>query len=540
MSIAKLWLEPIQGYDPWRSQRGATFDPRIARRVIKFFEGNFSHSKGEFSGKKFVLERWQKKVLGHTFAWKRPDGTRRYRKLFIYLPRKNGKTTMVAAMGLLMLTADDEPGAEIYCAAAETDQAAIVFKEASSMVRQNPDLDSEIRIYDGYKAMKFDATGSYWKVLSSEAGTKHGLNPHAYIVDEVHVQKNSDLMEALETGVGARRQPLGVYLTTADYSGDSPCNRMVDYARKVRDGGVDDPEYLPVIYEALPDKDDWKDEEVWWRVNPNLGVSVKLDYLRSQFRKAIEEPSFENTFKRLHLNMQTEQERRWLKMEDWDGSGLTLDKAALAGRECFAGLDLSSTQDITAFVLYFPDECACLSWFWVPAKTAKKKIEYEVWARQGYVTITDGNVIDYEAVRTAVKETSGIYKILDIGYDPWNATQIAKTLADTDGLPMMEFRQGYKSMNEPAKELEKLIVQRKLVHFGNPVLRWMASNAQVSEDPAGNIKPVKAQKDSPKKIDGIVALTMAVGLSMTHEAKDKSAYDQSPEEMDKLLKEIYK
>lgn len=521
MKIPKLWLEPIQGYDPWKSPHGCVFHLKIADRVVRFFEKNFKHSKGEFAERKFKLERWQKKIIGHVFAWKRPDKTRRYRKLFIYVPRKNGKTTLCAAIGLLMFTADDEPGSEIYCCAAETDQAALVFKEASSMVRQNPDLDSDIRIYDGYKAMKFEATGSYWKVLSSEAGTKHGLNPHAFIIDEVHVQKNSELMEVMETGVGARRQPLGVYLTTADYSGDSPCNRMVDYARKVRDSGVDDYEYLPVLYETLPDKDDWKDEKIWHAVNPNLGVSVKLDYLRSQFRKALEEPSFENTFKRLHLNMQTEQERRWLKMEDWDGSGCVIDKAALIGQECFGGLDLSSSQDITAFVLYFPAQCACLPFFWVPAKTAKKKIEYEVWARDGYAEVTEGKVVDYETVRNKIKELSETYQIKDIGYDPWNASQVAKQLADDDGLPLMEFRQGYKSMNEPSKEVEKLVIQRKLVHFGNPVLRWMASNAQVQEDPAGNIKPVKAQKDSPRKIDGIVALVMAVGLSMTVKTEEQ-------------------
>ena len=515
MKIPKLWLEPIQGYDPWRSPHGAKFDVRIARRICNFIERNIRHSKGEKAGELIRLESWERKIIGHLFAWKRQDGTRRYRKIFILIPRKNGKSFIAAMLGLVMFTADNEPGSEIYCLAASTEQASLVFKEGANMVRQNKDFNAAVKILEGYKAMKFDATGSYWKVLSSEAGTAHGLNPHAYFIDELHVQKKMDLIEVMETGVGARRQPLGAYLTTSDYSGDSPCNRMVDYARKVRDGGLDDPEFLPVLYEALPDKDDWKDEAVWWRVNPNLGVSFGIDFLRSEFRKALEEPSFENTFKRLHLNMQTEQERRWLKMEDWDSSGSVLDKADLLGKECFAGLDLSSSQDITAFVLYFPAQCACVPYFWAPSKTAKKKIEYEVWARDGYVTITEGSVIDYEAVREKIKELSGQYQIKDIAYDPWNASQMAKNLADVDGLPMMEFRQGYKSMNEPSKELEKLIIQRRLVHFGNPVMRWMASNAQVKEDPAGNIKPVKAQKDSPKKIDGIVALTMAVGLSMT-------------------------
>lgn len=520
MAIPKIWLEKLQGYDPWSNADEYFFESKTANRVCNFFESNFKHSKGEFAGQSFKLERWQKQILGHLFGWKRKDGTRRYRKAFIYVPRKNGKTTLISAIGLLMLVADSEPGAEIYSAAADTDQASLVFKEASNMVRQNKELDEEIRIYDGYKAMKFESTQSYWKVLSSEAGTKHGLNPHAYIIDEVHAQKNSELMEVLETGTGARRQPLGIYITTADYARPSACNTLLNYARKVRDGIIDDPSYFPVIYEALIDTDDWKDKEVWKRVNPNYGVSIKPEYLESQFKKALEEPSYENTFKRLHLNMQTEQEKRWMKMEDWDGSGLPVKKEDLLGKKCFAGLDLSSTSDITAFVLYFPEYYAVLCWFWVPEKTAKKKLEYDIWKSQGYVDVTNGNVINYEEIREKILALKKEYKIESIGYDPWNASQMAVKLADADGLKMVEFRQGFASMNEPSKEFEKLVIQRKLVHFGNPVLRWMASNAQVKEDPAGNIKPVKSSKDSPQKIDGIVASVMAVGLSMVEVVKE--------------------
>lgn len=536
-NVAKIWREPIQGYDPWRNSDKYTFDSRKAARLIKFFETNFKHSKGEFAGKPFKLEKWQKQIIGHIFGWTRKDGTRRYRKAFILIPRKNGKTQIAAAFGLLLFVADNEPGAEIYSLAADTEQASLVYKEACQMVKQNPALSQAIKVYGGYKAMKFEATQSYWKVLSSEAGTKHGLNPHGYIVDEVHAQKHSELMEVIETGTGARRQPLGIYLTTSDYAGLSPCNTLVDYSRKVRDGILDDGEFFPVLYEAIPEKDDWKDERTWWKVNPNLGVSLKLDYLRSQFRKAMEEPAFENTFKRLHLNMQTEQERRWLKMEDWDASGQRMEKSELLGRKCYGGLDLSSTTDISAFVLYFPDFKACLPWFWVPMKTAKKRMEYELWERQGYLSITEGPIIDPDQIRRKIKELSTQYKITSIGYDPWNASQISKRLSDDEGLPMVEFRQGFVSMNEPAKELEKLVVNHDLVHFANPVLRWMASNAQVKEDPSGNIKPTKPGKDSPSKIDGIVALTMAVGLGIGEVREVESIINS--DNLDNVLKEIY-
>jgi len=292
VKVAAIWREPIEGYDPWRSPHGAEFDPKVANRVCRFIERNVRHSKGKkFAGKLLKLERWEKKIIGHLFGWKRQDGTRRYRKIFILIPRKNGKTFLASVLGLIMFMADDEPGAEVYCLAASVEQAALVFNEAASIVKQNEDFSAAVKIFGGYRTMKYEATQSYWKVKSSDAGTAHGLNPHAFIIDELHVQRKNDLMEAMETGVGNRRQPIGAYLTTSDYSGDSPCNRMVDYSRKVRDGGLDDYEFLPVLYEALPDRDDWKDEKVWRRVNPNLGVSFPMEFLRSQFRKALEEPA---------------------------------------------------------------------------------------------------------------------------------------------------------------------------------------------------------------------------------------------------------
>ena len=425
-------------------------------------------------------------------------------------------TTITSALGVLLFVADNEPGAEVYCAAAETNQAALVFNEASSMIRQNPDLADAIRIYDGYKSMKFEATGSYWRVLSSDAGTKHGLNPHGYIVDEVHAQKNGELMEVLETGTGARRQPLGIYLTTADFAGESPCNRMVDYARRVRDGKISDPTLLPLLYETLADED-WTSEAVWLKANPNLGVSIKMEYMREQCRKAQNDPAYENTFKRLHLNMQTEQEKRWMQMAEWDASGQKMEAAALKGQPCFLGLDMSSVADITALVMYFPEQSAALCRFFVPRETAEKRIEYEMWARQGYLEISEGRIIDQATVRAAINDLNAEYPIRAIAYDPWNAAQLARDLGDVDGFQMVEFRQGYKSMNEPTKALMRMVLEHKLNHFANPVLRWMAANAQAQEDPAGNIKLVKPNKDSPLKVDGLIALVMAYGMAMVAE-----------------------
>lgn len=535
-----IWQELVQGFDPHKNSDDFYFDVPEARKLIKFCEANLKHSKGEFAGRAFKLEKWQKKVIGHLFGWKhKRTNLRRFRKVLIYIPRKNGKSFITSALGLIGLVADNEQGAEIYCIASDTAQAALVFNEAASMVQQNEKLAEDIRVFKGYKAMKFEETASYWRVLSSTAASKHGLNPHLFICDELHTQKDSELIEVMETGTGTRQQPLGIYLTTADYSGDSPCNRMLDYAKKVRDGIIEDPTFLPVIYEAERDKDDWRDEKVWFKVNPNLGVSIKIDYFRQQFKKALEDPNYENTFKRLHLNMQTEQEKRWMQMHEWDASGQKIELEALKGKECFAGLDLSSTTDITAFVLYFPAECACIPFFWVPEATAKKRLEYEVWARDKQITITEGKTINYDLIREKIIELTSEYQIKDIAYDPWNASQLAIKLADTDGLPMIEFRQGYKSMNEPTKELYKTVLEHKLVHFNNPVLRWMASNAQVVEDPAGNVKLTKVSKDSQLKVDGIIALVMAMGLAINHKQEDKSVYDSDSDSFDKVLKEIY-
>jgi len=540
-----IWKEPLgrasRPYNPWRDAgKDYIFKRKTAEQVCKFIETEMCHNKGEFAGRPFMLERWERKLIGHLFGWKhRKTGLRRYRKFFLFLPRKNGKTQITSALGIIFLVADNEPGAEVYAAAADTQQASLVFDEAARIVGHNSNLSKLIKVFPGYKAMKCEVDSGYWRVLSSEAGTKHGLNPSAAIIDEVHAQKKTELMDVLETGMAARRQPIMVYISTADYAGDSPCNRLLDYARNVRDGQIKDQSFLPVIYEASDDEDDWKSEDLWREVNPNYGISIKPDYFRRQFKKALAEPSFENTFKRLHLNMTTEQEKRWMKMDDWDASGQQIDQCELEGQPCFAGIDLSSSIDISALVLYFPAQCACIPWFWVPAKTADKRIEYQMWAKEGYIKISKGRVIDYSLIRQQINECAKRFDLRDIAYDPYNASQLVKQLGDEDGLPVMEFMQTFKSISEPSKELEKLVISHKLIHFGNPVMRWMASNVNAIEDKNGNIKLAKPTKDSPLKVDGIIALVMAFGASLASETPGESYLDQDEKEFDKTMEEVY-
>jgi len=527
-------LRLIPGYDPFATAGDCLFDEEQARFALDFFPECLKHVKGALAGKPFNLEPWERAIVANTFGWKRPDGTRRYREVFIYLPRKNGKTTLAAGIVLLVLYTDGEPGAEVYSAAADRDQATLVFAQAEGMVVQEPELLSRAQIYKTGKSIVVG--GSSYKAISAEANTKHGYNTHLAVIDELHAQPNRDLVDVLVTSTGARRQPLIVYITTADFARESICNEKLDYARKVRDGIIEDPSFLPVIFEGLP-TDDWTSPEVWARCNPNLGVTIPLDYLERECQRAKETPSYENTFKRLHLNIVTEQEVRWLQMEKWDACAgeQTCQQLveSLKGKACWGALDLSSTSDLTPFALVFKpefegDSFKVLLWCWVPGESMERrsrrdKVPYPVWVRQGFIEETSGNVVDYARVRAKVNEVGKVYSIQEIAFDPWGATQLAQEFGEQDGIVMVEMRQGFRTFNEPSKALERFVLDRKLAHGGNPVLRWAASNAVVSTDAAGNIKPDK--EHSTEKIDPLVALIMALGRATLGEEAG-SVYDK--------------
>ena len=539
----------IPGYDPIETAEDCWFDEESAQLALDFFPSILTHVKGKLAGKPLVLEPWEQAIIANAFGWKRPDGTRRYREVFVYVPRKNGKTCLAAGIILLVMFTDGEAGAEIYSAAADRDQATLVFAQAQGMVLNEPELEGRCQIYKGAKSIVFE--NSSYKAISAEANTKHGYNTHLAVIDELHAQPNRDLVDVLETSTASRTQPMIVHITTADFNRESICNEKLGYAEKVRDNGGDplkeghDSSFLPVIYGASIE-DDWQSPEVWAKANPNLGVSFQVDYLERMCKKAIEQPSFENTFKRLHLNIKTEQEVRWLQMERWDLCDAPVDKEKLKGRACWAGLDLSSTSDLTSFSLVFrPNEddddgiYRVLLWTWVPGDSMEKrfrkdKVSYPTWERQGFIEKTDGNVVDYGRIRTKINEISKDYSIQEIAFDPWNATHLAGELGDQDGFNMVEFRQGLISMNEPTKALERLVLDRKLAHGGNPVLRWAASNVTVKIDEAGNIKPDK--KKSTEKIDPIVATIMGLGRAMAGETSGGSAYDDyDPDEEDDFI-----
>jgi len=494
------------------------FDKEAASKAIGFIETFCSHTKGELHNKKLILEEWQKKIIGDLFGWKKEDGTRKYRTAFIEVPRKNGKSTLCAAIGLYMLFADSERGSEIYSAAGDRSQAGIVFEIAKQMINNNSELTKRAKVFRN--SITNESKGNFYQAISSDSKTKHGFNANCIIFDELHTQPNRDLWDTLLTSTGSRRQPLCIAITTAGYDRQSICYEVYDYAKKVRDGVLKDESFYSAIYEADIDCD-ITDENVWKKCNPNYGISLRKEYMERESQRAIDIPSYQNTFKRLMLNIWTDSVTAWIGNKEWEACKGEINLEKLKGKDVWMGLDLASTRDISALVLLFKedDKFIIVPYFFVPDDNAKKrserdKVDYVSWIKQNHIISTEGDVADYNFIKKKIMELGMEYRIQSIAYDRWNASQLVIDLVN-EGIPMAPFGQGFMSMSAPTKEMEKLILGTQIIHNGNPVMDWMLSNIVLQEDPAGNIKPNKAK--STEKIDGIVALIMALGEYMTGE-----------------------
>ena len=510
------------------------FDEKKARRVVRFIEC-LKHTKGEFHGKPFKLLPWQEKVIRDVFGTVREEDPdiRQYNQVYIEIGKKNGKSELGAALALNMLINDDEWKAEVYSCASDRQQAAIVFDVAVDMVRQNPTLSRLIKIIPSTKRMVYQPTGSIYQVLSSEVATKHGLNVSACIFDELHTQPTRALYDVMTQGSGdARRQPLWFFLTTAGTDRNSVCWEVHQKALDILEGRKHDPRFYPVVY-GLPDDADWQDEQNWYKCNPSLGYTITIDKVRDAYRKALETPADENMFRQLRLNQWVKQSVRWMPMDKWDECGAPVIPGDLEGRVCYAGLDLSSTGDLTTLVLVFPpsDESEpyqILPFFWLPEETLPLRVRrdhvmYDVWEKQGFLQTTDGNVVHYGFIEKFICELGEKYNIREIVYDRWNATQMVQNLED-DGFTMMPFGQGFRDMSPPTKELMRLVLEHRLAHGGHTVLRWNMDNAFVRTDPAGNLK-IDKQK-STEKVDGAVALVMALDRAMKNQNSGGSVYDE--------------
>lgn len=533
-TVSSLWAKllcQIPGYDPIATAGECWFDAETAQRRLDFFPECLTHVKGEKGKQPFLLEPWLASITANMYGWKRSDGTRRYREVFLFVPRKNAKTFWSAGIVLCTLFCDVEAGAEIYSAAAEREQASLVFAHAKGMVLQEPELAQRAKVYEVARSIVREDTQSSYKVISADASTKHGFNSHLVVIDELHAQPNRELVDVLTTSTGARRQPLILYTTTSDFERPSICNEKYDYATKVRDGIIDDPSFLPVIYEAPRlwhgQQCDYQsplfyaNEDIWRVANPNLGVSISWEYMRAQAKKAQETPAYLNTFLRLHLNIRTAQDVAWIDMMQWDAcedASLTAD--ALAGQACWAGLDLASTSDLCALVLLFPDaDNAMLAFFWLPEETAlvrerRSRVPYPAWVQQGFIKATAGNVADYDEIRNDVLDLAKRYNIRELAYDRWNASQLITQLVN-EGVNCMPIGQGFASLSAPSKELERLLAAQELRHDGNPVMRWNMSNVMAETDAAENLKPSK--RKSSEKVDGVFALVMALARVLVKE-----------------------
>lgn len=516
-------------------ERGLYFDVEAAERVLRF-KGMLKHSKGKWAGENLILEPWQQFRTWCMYGWMREDGTRRFRSAYIEVARKNGKSTDGASDGLYLAFADGEPGAEVYSAATKRDQARIVHQEAIRMVRKNKTLKKYIRIYKDN--LSLEETSSKYEPLGGDSDSMDGLNVHGAIIDELHAHKNRDTLELLETATGAREQPMIEMITTAGDNRKSVCFEKHEYTRKVlegwRDGSYVDDTWFGLIY-TLDEGDDWQDESKWIKANPNLGVSKSLEDLRMKAKRAAQMAAALNNFLRRELNVWVTGAIKWTNMEKWRECGKNdpipaLEKPVkLAKRSSFGGLDLSSVSDITAFLMVFPapDEYFdIICRFWIPEDTLDVEPSYrspddarmiKQWVKEGYIETTPGNHIDHDFIYAQLTKDASNFTIKQSAFDRWGASSVTQTL-EKMGMKMVEFGQGYASMNPPMKELERLILSGKIRHGNHPVLTWMADNLIARLDPAGNMKPDKEK--SRDKIDGMVALIMALDLALRNPVSD--------------------
>jgi phage terminase large subunit-like protein len=510
------------------------YNEQRGTHVVRFFENYLCHSKGRFAGKAFTLLPWQRELLEELFGWVRIDNeARRYRLAYISTAKKSGKSTLLAGIGLYLLTADNERGAEIFSAAADRDQASIVYREAANMVAASPLLQRQLEVIDSRRTITFRKTSSFWRVLSGDSFRAEGLNIHGLLFDELHSQRDRRLWDSLRFGGAARFQPLLCSISTAGYDRASICYEQYSYAKNVLRDWRYDPQFFAQIHE-VEESDDWTSPDNWPKANPSWGVTIDPQDFAADFKESTLSTTKENAFKRYRLNCWTSQDTAWLKMEAWQSCAVP-PPGPLEGRECWCGLDLATTFDTSAFVALFPALNAdgehdgtfdVLCRFWIPGDNALERerrdgIPYTKWAEDPTtgLTFTDGNVTDYDVVRRDINEFAKRYNVRKICIDRWNATQLALNLQG-DGLEVVGFSQGIGSMSPPSKTLENLVCSGKLRHDGNLLLTYMASVVSIKTDANGNIRPIKPKPGSPHRIDGIVSLIMAIGGFSTQQKPD--------------------
>lgn len=529
-----LAIRKLKKYVPTRFMaEDSYYDKDKADFAVNFIEC-LSHTKGSFAGVPFELIDWQEQIVRDLFGIMKPNGYRQFNFAYVEIPKKQGKSELAAALALLLCCGDGEQRAEIYGCAADRQQAAIVFEVAADMVRMCPALNRRVKILASQKRIIYEPTNSFYQVLSAEAYSKHGFNIHGVIFDELHTQPNRKLYDVMTKGSGdARMQPLYFLITTAGSDTNSICYEVHQKAKDILDGKKHDKTFYPVIYGA-DENDDWGDPEVWKKANPSLGMTVDIEKVEAAYNSAKENPGEENAFRQLRLCQWVKQTVRWMPLDKWDKCDFNIDLDDLEGRVCYGGLDLSSTTDITAFVLVFPpldeeDKFIVVPYFWVPEDTLDLRVRrdhvpYDTWEKTGHIMTTEGNVIHYGYIEKFIERLGERFNIREIAYDRWGAVQLSQDLEGM-GFNVVPFGQGFASMSPPTKELMKLVLEQKIAHGGHPVLRWMMDNIYIKMDPAGNIKADKAK--STERIDGAVAMIMALDRAIRcGNDTSESVYDE--------------
>lgn len=514
----------IPGYDPHKGAELFYFDEQKADRACDFIQTYCRHCKGDLAGELLHLEDWQLAVIGNLFGWQTRDTQiRRYTKTLWYLPRKNGKSFLAACVALYILLADRQKAPEIVVAAGNRKQAKLIWGVCEKMIKQDRELKKKTKIYTASSSITAPNTFGKLDAISKESGTAHGENLSCAIMDELHVFKGYALVEALETSQGTRAEPLRVYTTTADYGGrESVCSTKHRYFEQVRDGIIEDERALPVIY-SLGKDEDWEDPEVWRRVNPNLDVAIPMSYLEDEYKEAKLSKVKEISFRRLYLNEQVGAAEMFFDLDKWEACGSNnLKLEDLVGETCYMALDLSSTLDLTAASMYFPEQHALFVKCFCPeegvqVRSEKDGVMYENYVGAGHLIPTPGNVVDYDYIKMYLVKLAEDYHIAAIGFDPWHAEKLVLELED-EGFDMIKIPQNLSTMNPALQQFERAILGNKIVHTNNPLLTWNVMNMVVRMDASGFVRPDK--KKSAEKIDAIVACIMAYYLSIRHQEEE--------------------
>lgn len=525
------WLKFVKSEaDEKAMLSGCWFDPARAEYTANFFPRFLCHSKDPWRGKPFELLDWQRdEIIYPIFGWIRENNVRRFTRAWVEIPKKNGKSTFAAGIGLYMLAGDGEGGAEIYSVANDRVQAGIVHNEAMQMVEASPELCEALSINKSTKTISYKETGSWYRALAGDAKRNEGLNGHAFIADEIHSWSGRKLFDAIRYGMRARSQPLFFVITTAGDDPASVAKEQHDHAVGVLNGTIEDRRFFAYI-RAADEEDDPLSEETWRKANPSYGLTINADEFCEDAQEAANQPSSFNSFKRYSLNIWTTGESPAIDIHKWNACKRDYTEADLEGRECFAGLDLSKVSDTTSLQLYFPEEdgtAKVLSYFWLPEETARDQnhlVSWLAWAERNYVELTPGRTVSYKAVIDKIAKLADRYDIRGLAYDPWNAEQTSSEIEDDLGIPRYEFRQSMRQYADPSGEFEKMILEEKLHHNGHPVQSWQAGNLQWKTDESGNKRPIKPKPKDYRKVDGPCALIMAIGLSVGHEG---SSYDNA-------------